>query len=439
MALHRVVARNKPASRRRLAIRGVVAIGASSLLGLAATIGTAMAAAGDTQVVSVSKIGNAAGGANTSGPPAVSANGRYVLYGKRDTRVFLRDRWAGVTELISVSYTGGEPDNLSYNQALSGDGRYATFISWATNLVPGDNNGEPDIFLRDRQAGTTERISVNSNEIQANGGSGESAVSDDGRIVVFASTATNFVAASTNSPPIFVRNRELGTTRRLAPNPPWPLSGFNERLSMSADGRYVAFDAIGPGPLAERNVFLHDRTTNTTQRVSVPAHGGVLASSGGAESPAISADGRYVAFASQGSDFGPTDPDTDWDVYVWDRTSGAITRESYGYANWVRGVAYAPSLSGDGRFVSFGSASWNLIEGETIRNSRGNIYTRDRLTGAIERDSATYDGSPPDGSSIRPMLNRDGRWVVFKSYASNLVSNDNNGVADIFIHDRGAP
>jgi TolB protein len=415
--------------------------GAIALLAMLVTVGTARAAAGDTQAVSVGKTGNS-GGAHVSGPPAVSANGRYVLYRNQKLGVTVRDRWAGTSEVINVTFTGGRPDVSAYNEALSANGRYATFCTAATDILPGDSNGVSDVFLRDRQTGVTERISVTSTGAEANGDSYASVISDDGRFVVFGSQATNLAPANTDAPAIFIRDRQLGTTRRLVNTPPWPLQlngvcGSTGLLSMSANGRDVAFQATGPGPLAEDNVFVYDRWTSSTQRVSVVASGDALAPSGGAQWPSISANGRFVAFYSSGNDFGPADGDADTDVYVRDLQAGVTMHESYGVGPWVRGQAFYPSLSADGRFVSFASNSFNLVPGERDRNGYADIYTRDRLTGKIERNSFAFDGTDANGYSILPAITRNGRWVVFLSLASDLVTNDHNFVRDVFIYDRG--
>jgi Tol biopolymer transport system component len=408
---------------------------------LLAGTGASWGAAGDTYLVNVGPKGGALG-AHHSNPPAVSANGRYVLYG-HDPEVVLRDRWSRTNEIINTPYTGGKAAG-GYNEGLSADGRFVTFCSYSPDVVAGDSNGVADVFLRDRQTGVTERISVTSNETEANGDSYGSVVSDDGRYVAFISHATNLAPAA-SAPPIYVRDRQLGTTRRLVTGAPWALAeawpgqcgSSRSRLAMSASGRYVAFDATGPGALSEVNVFVQDRGTGTTRRVSTPASGNVLASSGGAEEPAISANGRYVAFASVGSDFGPADADIESDVYVRDLQSGAITRESHGIAPWVRGQAYSPSLSRDGRFVSFGSLSFNLVAGQPDRNGRLDIYTRDRQTGAIERNSIAYDGGDADSYSQDPVITRSGRYVVFLSLANNLVQGYSNGIRDVFLYDRG--
>jgi Tol biopolymer transport system component len=365
-----------------------------------------------------------------------------VLYLHSFSDVVLRDRWSGTSELVNVPYAGGEPDGSSKNEALSGDARYVTYSSAATNLVPGDSNGAVDVFLRDRQAGTTERISVDSRGAQANGASYGSVVSDDGRFVAFFSEATNLAPADAGLPPLFIRDRLLRTTRRLVRRAQWPLTAAtaveeSHYLSMSTTGRYIAFQATGPAPLSEENVFLHDRLANTTQRISVVANGDPLAPSGGGVWPSISANGRYVAFASTGNRFGPADVDTDMDVYVRDLESGITTRESYGSAPWVRGQAFSPSLSANGRFVSFHSLSFNLVAGQIDNNGKADIYTRDRLTGAIECDSRAYDGTAADSYSIFPAISRGGRWVVFLSPAQNLVPDHDNIIRDVFIHDRG--
>ncbi|MGZ4664922.1 MAG: TolB family protein, partial [Frankiaceae bacterium] len=149
----------------------------------------------------------------------VSANGRYVAFisgaanlvpGDTNTEsdVFVRDRRAGTTTRVSVSNTGAQANGYSYEVAVSANGRYVAFDSNATNLVPGDTNDAQDVFVRDRRAGTTTRVSVSNSGAQGNGGSGDPAVSANGRYVAFNSFATNLVPGDTNDArDVFVRDR----------------------------------------------------------------------------------------------------------------------------------------------------------------------------------------------------------------------------------------
>src|SRR5207249_1268748 len=212
--------------------------------------------------------------------------------------------------------------------ALSADGRFVAFGSDATNLVAGDTNGTTDVFVHDRQTGTTERVSVASGGgTQGNGKSGGffafPALSADGRFVAFQSDATNLVAGDTNgTTDVFVHDRQTATTERVSVN------GFSAGPALSADGRFVAFHSTGSNLVAgdtngATDVFVHDRQTGTTERVSGASDGtqGNDASAG----PALSADGRLVAFHSSATNLVAGDANRAYDVFVHDRAVSTTT------------------------------------------------------------------------------------------------------------------
>ena len=210
---------------------------------------------------------------------------------------------AQTTERVSVASNGGQADSSSVNPAVSADGRFVAFESDASNLVGGDTNGLNDIFVHDRQTGTTERVSVATGGTEANGVSYTPAISADGRFVAFYSNATNLVGGDTNgTSDVFVHDRQTGTTERVSvATGGAEANGGSSTAAISADGRFVAFHSdatnlVSGDTNGARDIFVHDRQTGTTERVSV-ATGGAQANSGSAN-PAISADGRFVAFYS---------------------------------------------------------------------------------------------------------------------------------------------
>lgn len=237
---------------------------------------------------------------------------------------------AAVTELVSVDAGGGPANESSFVQGLSGDGRYVAFSSFASDLVPGDTNGDLnpnsgiDIFVRDRTAGTTERVNVSSAGEQANVGSNSAALSADGRVVAFDSPATNLVDGDTND---------------------------------------------------RQDIFVHDRPSGATERVSVSSAG------------------------DQAND-----------------------------------DSFSPTLSGNGRFVAFASNASNLVAGDA--NGHTDVFVHDRQTGATERVSVDSAGAPANGLSFNPSISADGRVVSFTSFASNLGAGDTNAQSDVFVHDR---
>ena len=190
-----------------------------------------------------------------------------------ETDVFVRDIQNGVTERVSVSSSEAQANGGSFNSSISADGRFVVFHSYASNLVAGDTNGESDVFIRDRLAGTTERITVDSSGSQANSYSyvtaGEpNTVSPDGRFVVFISDASNLVDGDTNGEwDVFIRDRQLGLTERVSVSSAGAqTNAISFAGALSSDGRYVAFESTAAnlviGDLNNKDdIFVRDRQT----------------------------------------------------------------------------------------------------------------------------------------------------------------------------------
>ncbi len=356
--------------------------------------------------------------------------------GTRD--VFVRDCLNGTTERVSVATGGAEGNGGSWYPSISADGRFVAFTSGASNLAPGDTNGFADFFVRDRLNGTTERVSVDSGGAQGDGDSyiqlTTGSISADGRFVAFLSAATNLVAGDTNGwPDVFVRDRQTGTTERVSVAT-GGVQGNDESgaFSISGDGHFVAFYSgssnLG-GPAG--GVYLRDLQLGTTECVSL--------ASGGAPSwgtaPSLSFDGRFVAFLSGSTILIPGDTNGVADVFVRDRQLATTERVSVatGGAQGNLGSALA-SVSADGRFIAFMSDATNLVGGDT--NAAADIFVRDRLNGTTERVSVNSANLQGDSSSQYPSISGDGRIVAFESPASNLVAGDTNWLQDIFVQDR---
>jgi Tol biopolymer transport system component len=292
---------------------------------------------------------------------------------------------AQVTVRASVAANGDEGNGLSFLPAISPDGRNVSFTSAANNLLAPpkqDTNGMRDVFVHDRNTGEITRVSVSSDGEQANGHSGSSSIFADGRFIAFASTATNLVPDDTN--------------------------GAND-------------------------VFLHDRKTGQTTRVSVSSSGeqGNAAS----HTPAISADGRYVAFESAANNLVPGDTNTVWDIFVHDRISGETSRVSVSSSGGQSDAdSRFASISADGRYVAFTSDAHNLVSGPS--NFRTDVYVHDRQTGQTERVSVSSSGELGNDNSLHNDISADGRYVAFSSFATNLHPNDQTASEDVFVHDR---
>jgi Tol biopolymer transport system component len=308
----------------------------------------------------------------------------------------------GNTIRVSVASDGTQSNHDSYNPSISADGRFVAFESEATNLVSGDTNNFRDIFVHDRQTGQTTRVSVASDGTQSNQHSYNPSISADGRYVAFESEATNLVSGDTNN---------------------------------------------------HQDIFVHDRQTGQTTRVSVASDG--TQANDYSYNPSISADGRYVAFISYASNLvgGDTEPPTQpsttslpnnpaskvtggvSQVFVHDRQTGATTLVSVAI-DGSEGNDHSEevSISADGRYVAFASSATNLVSGDT--NKHPDIFVRDLQTNQTTRVSVASDGTQANNFSFNPSISADGRYVAFTSWANNLVSGDTNGGRDIFVHDR---
>jgi Tol biopolymer transport system component len=419
-----------------------------SLLIFSAHAAAATNAAQITQCVSVdsaSVIGN-----SSSMRPKISPDGRFVVFDSfasdlvsDDTNgtsdAFLRDRWTAITERVSVGDDGAQGDTASAKPAISADGRYVAFQSRATNLVPGDTNLLSDIFVRDRVRATTERVSLGDTGIEAAGDSFAPAISADGRYVAFQSYAANLVPGDTNGfADIFVHDRMNGTTERVSVSSEGvQADSTSAHATISADGRYVAFHSLATNLVAgdsndATDVFVRDRWLGITERVSV-ASGGAQANS---DSPfaTISADGRFVAFESAASNLVAGDSNFTWDVFVHDRETGTTERVSVGPRGAQSdGASHTPFISADGSFVTFESDATNLVEGDT--NGVTDVFVRDRMLGTTVRASVSSNGAQSNGESRNACISNSGRFIAFESDADDLVADDSNTHADVFVRD----
>ena len=354
-----------------------------------------------TTRVSVSSAGAEGNGA--SGKPSISANGRIVAFPSTATNlvpgdtnrvqdIFVRDTRSGKTRRVSVGLRGAQPNGPSLSPVVSADGRMVAFSSEAANLVAGDRNGEMDVFVVDLARARTFRVSV-ALEGESPGRSEISSIAADGQVVAFRSFSPNLVPDDRNGlADVFVRNWATGVTERVnVSSSGAQANGETFRGNLSATGRFVGFrsraDNLVPGPLGDTNdaldVFVHDRVTGRTTRISV--------ASDGAE-----ADARGLS------------------EYV--RDTKFMTR---------------PFLSADGRYAAFTSRAANLVP--TDRNDLPDVFVHDLATGRTARVSAAVDGGDAAGASFVSAISGDGRIVVFQSFANDLVPGDSNGRRDVYV------
>lgn len=430
--------------------------GARVALCLALALWCLPAFAGPTERVSLSS-----GGQQWSGPfnplwqtVSTSADGRFVAFDTEaatlvpgDTNdaadVFVRDRQTGQTERVSVSTDSEQGNAGSWRPAISGDGRFVAFLSFASNLVAGDVNGRADVFIRDRARGTTELVSVSFTGGPGAGHSWWPAISADGRIVAFESDAPDLVAGDTNGcMDIFLRDRETGTTARVSVSTEGEqANGESFQPALSPDGRFVAFmshatNLVSGDTNDASDIFVHDRVTGVTVRASVSTDG--EQADGDSRRPAISLGGRFVAFESAGTNLVADDANDCIDVFVCDLVSGVTERVSVS-ADGQEGSAHAfgAAISADGRFVAFESAAPELVEGDN--DGTFGVFVRDRRLGTTELASVSGEGDGGDGASGAAAMSGDGLAVAYWSLAANLVEGDTNACIDVFVHEREGP
>ena len=387
-------------------------------------------------------------GNGESGEPTISADGRFAAFTSTATNltsdgkngiidVFVSDRLKGTITRASRALNGaGGIGGSSSDPFLSDDGRYVTFNSLASNLVAGDTNVHVDTFVYDRQTQVTRRTSVSSSGTQANADSFISSISGDGRLIAFASVASNFVANDTNeTDDIFVRDMSASSTALVSISTvsSRTASGNSTDGATSASGRHIAFLSYAPDLVpgdtnSSADIFVRDRLNGTMERVSVSSTG--VQADAGSSNPAISPDGRYVTFRSRASNLVANSP-VDGGLFVHDRQTGAM--RLLDVLDDTSPAVFGSFVSADRRYIVFDSEASNLVAGDT--NGAFDVFVRDRQMGTTKRVSVSSNGVQGNNTSVGGSISADGRYVVFQSFASTLAANDMSPNLDVFLHD----
>ncbi len=287
--------------------------------------------------------------------------------------------------------------------------------------------------------GETIRVSVAANGEEGNGHSVSPSISADGRYIAFSSDASNLVSGDSNGEyDIFVRDVEANTTVRVSvASNGEQANGWSDYPSISADGRFIAFRSyasnLGSQDTNETfDIFVYDRQTGAIEPVSVALSGDMGNCYSSMQT--ISADGRYMAFESCASDLVIGDTNATYDIFVRDMQEKTTTRISLAFdgTQLIDGARF-PSISADGQYVSFTSYDSNVVDGDT--NGMYDIFVRDWRAGSTRLVSVATNGTQGNQSSDAPSISGDGRYIAFSSSASNLVSDDTNGGSDVFVRD----
>ncbi len=349
--------------------------------------------------------------------------------------IFVDDVQMGIMARVSVDSSGVQANGGSTHPSISANGRYVAFTSIATNLVPEDTNGRHDIFVHDLQTGVTSRASIDSSGAQLTYESDYPSISGDGRYVAFEAYGGD----------VWVHDLQTGvTTRASVDSNGVPGNRTSTSASISADGRYVAFTSPATNLVVGdvnnmSDVFVHDMQTGLTALVSLDSSG--VQANGNSERPSISADGRYVAMESWASNLVPGDTNWRGDVFVHDRQTGLTTRvsvDSNGMEVEANLNSSGPAISADGRYVAFVSGASNLVPDDT--NAAPDVFVHDIQTGITSRVSVDSNGAQANNRwapSAPPSISADGQYIAFDSDATNLVPGDTSN-QDVFLHRQGS-
>ncbi|MEN6521487.1 MAG: hypothetical protein ABFD46_10120 [Armatimonadota bacterium] len=349
------------------------------------------------------------------------------------------------TARVSISSDGVEGNSFSRRAQISGDGRFIVYESEASNLVPNDTNGRRDVFIYDRSTRTVELVSVSSEGAQSNEACLSPSISADGRYVVFMSWASNLVPNfEKHYYQVYIRDLQKKTTELVSISPSGePANGESGSATISADGKFIAYRSYAKNLVVDdtnekSDIFVYDRITRKTERVSVSTQG--KQGNGDCRDsfrlvPVISADGRFVAFSSESSNLVPHDTNHHKDVFVRDRVSQTTERVSVSsQQKQANSDCEGVSVSADGRFVVFNSSASNLVKSDT--NKRMDVFIHDRNSKTTELVSVSTAGLQANENCCLPSVSADGNLVVFESFASNLAGSNKEGRTCIFLRDR---
>lgn len=362
--------------------------------------------------------------------------------------IFVRDRNTDTTRKISVGPSGVGGDQRSFDPFVSEDGRYVSFISYATNLVPGDTNRHDyvddglDVFFYDWVTNSLKRVSLTWDGKEIDGNS-VGTITPDAKLVVFASNGINVESTPSNAArvnAIYVRDLQTGDIERItkAPGGAYP-NGTVVRATPSYDGRFIVYLSDATNLVSDsngyRDVMLYDRQTQQTRLISKPIGGGQ--SNGDSSPAAISSDGRYIAFRSYATNLVPNDTNGKSDIFVYDRVLNTMELVSVS-SSGAQGNEDSkdPAICGNGRFVSFTSEATNLVT--LPHNGERQVYVHDRVTQTtfLATGSDTFMGN---GRAHRSTLSADCSTIGFATEASNMIANDTNGHRDLFVADLVIP
>ena len=353
------------------------------------------------------------------------------------TDLFLRTVSTGRTRLVTIGWDGEPVDGVSRVNDINPTGRFVAYDSIASNLAGHDTNTFYDVYVRDMTRQRSERISVPAGGGQGNHHSTRPAISDNGRFVAFDSYANNMIADDTNGgTDVFLRDRLQNTTTRVSVGPGGEqANGESANAVMSRTGRIICFDS-GADNLASddtnegSDVYCYDRNTGVAELISQNTEG--VAAEIGSVLGGVSGDGRFVVFTTRSPDIVPGDTNDVADIFVRDRVTDTTERVSVrSNGAQANGMTLWPSISDDGTVVAYDSEASNLVPHDT--NGKFDVFVHFLDTGQTRRASVSSAGVQGELASMVSNLSGDGRYVVFQTGATTLFPDDTNDHADVVV------
>jgi Tol biopolymer transport system component len=342
------------------------------------------------------------------------------------------------TARVSVATDGTQGNEHSFISRTSADGRYIVYSSAATNLAPDGRQWAYDIISYDRVEKTSTRVAISDDGDFNGSGPADLSISADGRYVAFDSIDRLLPDQTKAQSNVYVWDRTTGKFARISNTPEGQLPKRGSAApEISADGRYIAYSSLSPDLVPgdfnqQQDVFVYDQHTKTTERVSVDPKG--KSADGASGGPTLSADGRYVTFQSRATDLVPGDTNGALDVFLYDRTTKRTTLISaLADGTQGNGWSYTPRINATGRYIAYRTDATNLVPGDT--NGVADVVLYDRKTKQTTRVSVAAGGGQLDKAAYNPVLTANGRLIAYMSEATNVVSGDTNGVTDVFVHD----
>jgi Tol biopolymer transport system component len=323
--------------------------------------------------------------------------------------------------LVSANASGTEANNQNTMPSISADGRYVAFRSNATNLVaPATSNFQ--IFRKDLQTGEVKLVSCKADSTQGNNASSYPSMSADGRYVAFASYATNLLSVATSSQQVFRKDLQTGEVKLVSCTAAGTQgSAESGAPSMSPDGEYVAFASKAPNLVLPWNGFtnVYRKNVQTGELALCSTDSSGVAGNGGSYSPCMTADSAYVFFESDAKNLvsPPTTTRHIYRKYVVTGETILVSCTSSGAPG--NNSSFNPTASPDGRYVVFDSIATDLV---SPASSLRQAFRKDLRTGEVRLVSCSTAGGQGDANSYVPVISENGRVVSFASDATNLVS-----------------